>query len=235
MSGLIFNGVKQNGLIYNGKNYLSGGDSYIDYDLNITLNKSVQPSAGTENTSGYAATFSFITEPFKLFKYDNIFQPLTSLPTHKFVLNHVTQTPINDMSLIYNGDGTFSLSGTLPTGLYSSKKGGVYGAVDITVSLLDENNNFFVSNKQIFDISTSSSATTTNFTGTTLTYEIYNVTNHKLKQSLNLPESVGASVTNEERYITDSGYEVSETIDNVIVTDNSSLVQYTQNKDRKIY
>lgn len=224
MSGLVFNGNKKTGLIYNVKNYLSGGsEHYLEYSLDVNMKQKIIPSIGTEYTSGYIITFTYKTDNFKLFKYDDIVNPLNYLPKYKFVLNNITQSEITGVELIYNGDGTFKLTGefNISSTLYSSTKN---TTSNITISLLDENNNFFVTDIELLSATVATSATTITFTSSTLTYENYSVTNQKIKQNLTKITTIPTSFINETRFITNSGTNTLE-----------KRVTFTETENRKIY
>lgn len=217
--GLVYNNVILNGLVFNNKSYLkSGASSYIENIVDIELTKNITPSAGSDYTAGYPITFSFITESFELYKYNDIVNKLTYLPSYKFVLNNVTKQDISGISLIYNGDGTFSITGSLNISpAYSSSK--IVTIAPISISLVDENGNIFVSNKKVLSQTVSSTSTSVSFTSSTLTLESYHLTNIGLKSTLTVPGVVPDDVV-ETKYITDSGL--------------SSSFVITQ-KERKIY
>lgn len=166
--GIIYNNNQKNGLIFGGTDYSKQDPLINEYKTANVIVKTI-PSAATEQTSGYSTTFSFTTEPFVLYNANDVFTPLTSLPTYKIFLNYVTQQEITSLHLVYNGDGTFSWQGELNIGeVYISVK--LSG--EVTLSLVDENGDCFVSNISILSASSSQNATTVSYTKSTITEEI---------------------------------------------------------------
>lgn len=181
--GLVFANMIKNGLIYRNKNYTKTEPHTITTKQYSSFTKRIIPSLGTEQTTGYATTFSFTSSTFDLYRYDDPETPLTSLPEYKIVLCKNEEIVISGLSLVYNGDGTFSLSGELNiTGVYSSSK-----TADVCLNLVDKDGNLFLSKtSSILSSSTNSSSVEVNYISTSLTYEKDTITT-KTKKDIVLP------------------------------------------------
>lgn len=202
--GIVYQNELKKGLIYNGKNYYSKTTPYISSIISFSMKKSVTPSLNAEQTTGYPVTYSITTESFKLYRHTDLFKPLRTIPTHKFVLNYLgEQHEITSLSLIYNDDGTFSISGEFNFSdvVYSSSK--YTTSYDNSLSLIDENGDFFVSDIQLFTYSVSSTSASVSFTSTTLTYSTYSESDYSHKEFLELPNLIPDSPAG-VKYVTTS-------------------------------
>lgn len=184
----IVGGKKNKGMFYRGKLYdgLPQNPS-IKTSTSITITSKITSSAGTQNTSGYPVTFSFTSSQFDL--YNSNLERLYSLPNYKVLLCTFEQTEINLISLVYDGDGLFHLSGDLSSiQQYSTAKGIVQ---DVRIIIVDENNNTFLSTTSgIISASSSSTASTVTFVAGTQTEENKKIDGKTYITEIQLPFNV---------------------------------------------
>lgn len=200
--GICYNGKVKNEYIFQGKNYLKFKPKVV-YSYEHNIEAELEPSEGTANTTGYAATYSYSTTPFKLFSVEDLNTPLNYLPEYSFIFNNVTKQKITDISLVYNGDETFSITGTLNiTGIYATGKSTTTGLGVLT--LVDKLGRLFVSDtSNILVVSIASSSTTVNYTTTTITTKMLNYIK-TVEQDLQLPlnlQSIPAYVSGSRYYL----------------------------------
>ena len=183
----IVGGKKNKGIFYGGKLYdgLPQNPS-IKTSTSITITSKIISSAGTQNTSGYPVTFSFTSSKFDL--YNSNLERLYSLPTYKVLLCTFEQTEINLISLVYDGDGLFHLSGDLSSiQQYSTAKASVS---DVRIIIVDENNNIFLSTSNVISCSASSTASTVTFVAGTHTEENKKIDGKTYIDEIQLPFNV---------------------------------------------
>lgn len=180
----IVSGKKPKGIYYNGNLY--GGDNSPVEILHInTLSfyYKVHTSAGSDYTTGYPVTFSFITTQFELYSSTTL-EKFTYIPSHRFVIYNVNVTQINALTLVYDGDGLFHIEGDLSSiKLYSSTK----TLPPIVLALVDEKDNVLLSNVSgILTSKAGSTSETVSFTSATTTYES-NKVQREYKEEIQLP------------------------------------------------
>lgn len=199
------NGKQVKGLCFSGKAFLTNLPE-LKIERSIAFNTAVEPSAGAEQTSGYAVTFSFSTNQFNLYKCTDINTPLDFLPTYKIVLYFVNETIIDTLSLVYDGNNLFHLEGSLSvSNVWDTSK--LAGTGGYEIAMVDENNQLFVSSISLFSASISSTQTTVNYVSGTLTrsgnIEHKETRVEKISLPYSMPNTNVGSM--ESRYVCGSG------------------------------
>lgn len=210
--GIIYNNIKKNGLIFGGVNYSKQAPRINEFRTASVTIKTI-PSAAAEQTSGYLITFSFNANPFVLYNANDVFTPLTSLPTYKIFLNYVTQQEITSLHLVYNGDGTFSWEGELNIGeVYTSAK----SSGEVTLSLVDENGDCFVSDSSVLSASAAQSTATVSYTKSTITEEIKKSNYLLATETPVFPYEIKTSISTETAPFKYSTFATPETLGNQV-------------------
>lgn len=119
-------------------------------------------SRGDAYTSGYAVAFTVSSSvQFKIYTQENPNTPLDYLPDYSVSLFYAGEvTPIDGVSLVYDGDGLFHISGTISNKVYDDAKVMV-GFAGFGIFFLDSNGNCFLTDTSTELISTSSASSTT--------------------------------------------------------------------------
>ena len=159
MSKSIYvNGVKAKGCYHNGIKYTFASDeitkiaSTCDWVAYYTRSKSVSSSS---TSSGYIVCTPTVntSTQFRIYKYPDVTNYLTSMPTYKFMhKDGSTSTQITTLSLVYDGNGYFHLSGSLDIRGYGAKGEGKL-AVDTysqnILTLEDNDGNIYYLNRAL--------------------------------------------------------------------------------------
>ena len=177
------NGVMPKGCYYNSKKYYFSADRKRALLRGYMKAKNgyyyqVEPSASSDQTSGYKHTITLNNSvKFDLYSPNDIERKLTAVPSgYKFVWMNVTSEVMNELTLVYDGNGLFHIAGTLyssHTTYYNSSKS-LNKTGKCGIFLLDSNDNIYLSTtisaSSPFSVSYSSSSTSATYTESTLTY-----------------------------------------------------------------
>lgn len=201
---LINNNKIVSGLIYNGINYGGTTTPKIKHIFSKELHLKRYVSASAEQTEGYAVSSVVTTnEQFELYKSGNLTTPLNYLPIYKFVLQNTTETILTDWILVYDGDNLFHIEGPSDSILlgYSTNK---LLQQEVNLCLVDENQDLFITNKNLFSQSISDSIATIDYVSSTLTSEQARVEEIIIEEII-LPYSIESiSVTPKSFYLAQS-------------------------------
>ena len=190
------------GIIYRGQKYAGGSQNpSIQHSVSGTYSGKVEASANAEQTTGYPLTISVSAVRFKLYKRNDIFTPLNYLPKYNFVFSNKTSSIVDSLVLVYEGNEMFHIEGNFDSSnLFVAAK---MMSSEITLSLVDENNEIFVADTQYIlknDIATTSQ--TVSFTSSTLTYTQLEY-DGEIEEEINLPFLI-TSFQSKSRYSCDS-------------------------------
>ena len=187
---LVKNNKKIVGLFYNGVGYGDSGNPVIEHVFGASIPLKIYPSAGAEQTTGYTIGFTATTEQFKLYKSNDLTQPLDYLPKHKFVLKNIVDELRTEWILVYDGESLFHIEGgTNDVLAHVSTK---VLPQEITLCLTDENDEIFLSNiPSVLKNVVSSSSTSVQYISSTLTSEQVRVEIVE-KEEISLPHAIMA-------------------------------------------
>lgn len=205
---IYFNGVKAKGCYHNGIKYLFTGSKTTKIRTSGTWTAryaesiTVSSSSTASGSLVYTPTVNTSTT-FSLYKYPDL-QALTSLPNdYRFVFKDgSTTTQIASLSLVYDGNGLFHLSGNLD-GIYGyaketeGKYGSNYTYGNPIITLEDSSGKLYYLNKQL-PISVTrtedTSSHTFNTNTSTITYYSPDPTGiETIDRTINLPVSWNSS------------------------------------------
>lgn len=214
MKKVISLNKKISGIIYNNKRYAGVPKNPAMKHMYDFAFYSYEPSADAEQTTGYPMTITVSTKSFKLYFKDNMFKPLNYLPNYKFILKNVTNKEITDLKLVYDGNYLFHIEGTFDSSnLYVTSK---YSTSAITLTLLDENNNCFVSDIEIFTSSISTTSQTVSFVSSTLTSAYEHVFND-IEEEIVLPHLINEFIPAVRYLLNSSNTTISATVSHQIL------------------
>lgn len=162
--GAYVGGVKAKGIYFSGNSYGGGTANLQPIASMSNAIVGVSASVASSETSGYKLTYTPLSSSFEMYSQDDLFTPLTSLPTHKIILATSSVTETNAFTLSYSGNGLFTLSGSLDV----IAKAKISPAVFIAV--VDSQNRPFLTSSSATKFDFTSASVTQNYDAGTITY-----------------------------------------------------------------
>lgn len=171
---LIVNSNNINGVCYNSQNYPLTKNAQVTASGTLQCTKTITGTSTGAKTSGYKCNFRIVDTQFKLYKNLDFEHPLSSVPSgYKFVyINADQRVVLSTMTLVYDGNELFHISGYMPTDYSFYYSTGKNGTTEAGIFLLDENDVLYYSRvgAPLGNDGGTATSTSVNFNASSLTY-----------------------------------------------------------------